>query len=427
MIKLGAATLAILPLTLAFSACGGDQRSDGSDDLRAIAEEAFIYAYPMMEQIKTANGMFATLGMEPNVPTMNPRPPRENIGLPIVLNNLTSMTGGIFIDVSGGPVTLQIPEVTDRYIVYQMVDEFTHNFAYLGTRANGGEGGRFVLHNASQTPDAAAGTPIEMEGDFAFIVIRIDITDDSELEEIRRIQDAIQVVDAPATNRDYPVYDEAKAFSPDFVEYLNELLTEVPPSEAALFNRFARIGIMSDVELDSEQRAEVQAGIDAGFARIQAAMADLDVGNGYIGATEIFGSRDFMEGRYLERAVGAYFGLWGNDKAEANYFMTTVEGEGEVRFGPGDFPPLTDIGFWSITVYDDKLMNTVNPYDSYVLTADRMEFEDDGSAVFRFSSSPEEGNWLYTPTEQFSIVIRAYQADPALIGDYVPPAFIPRD
>ena len=156
-------------------------------------------------------------------------------------------------------------------------------------------------------------------------------------------------------------------------------------------------------------------------------MADLDVGNGYIGATEIFGSRDFMEGRYLERAVGAYFGLWGNDKAEANYFMTTVEGEGEVRFGPGDFPPLTDIGFWSITVYDDKLMNTVNPYDSYVLTADRMEFEDDGSAVFRFSSSPEEGNWLYTPTEQFSIVIRAYQADPALIGDYVPPAFIPRD
>ena len=38
--------------------------------------------------------------------------------------------------------------------------------------------------------------------------------------------------------------------------------------------RFARIGVMSDVELSDEERADVQAGIDAGFARIEAAMAE---------------------------------------------------------------------------------------------------------------------------------------------------------
>ena len=416
----------VMPLIIQLAACGGEEPREPAEDLQAIAEEAFIYAYPLMEQVKTVNGMFATQGMEPNVPAMNPRLPRENVGVPIVAPNLTSMTGGIFIDISGGPVTIEIPEVKDRYIVYQIIDVFTHNFAYLGTRANGGEGGRFVFHNPTQTVDPVAGTPIEMEGDHAVIVIRIAIDDDSEFERVRAIQEAIRVVDAPTTHRDYPAYDDATAFSPDFVGYVNELLTEVPPSEREMFERFARIGIMSDVELTTDERALVQAGIDAGYQRIKAAVEDLQLGNGYIGATELFGTREFLDGNYLGRATGADFGLWGNSKEEANYFMTFVEGEGEIRFGPDDFPPLTDIGFWSITAHDGDVLVKPNPYDSYVLTTDRMVFEDDGSAVIRFSSEPEEGNWLYTPGGPLVILIRAYQADPERITGYVPPPFEPR-
>ena len=413
----------LLPLLLA--GCAASDSSGPDVDLSAIAEEAFIYAYPMMEQVKTVNGMFDFMGMVPNVPSMNERLPRDNVGQPIVAPNLTSMTGGIFIDISHGPVTIEIPEVKDRYIVYQLVDVFTHNFAYLGTRANGGEGGRFIFHNASQTPDASGAVPIETEGDHVLAVIRIDIADDADFERVRAIQDAIRVVDAPAETREYPGYDEEKAFSPDFVEYVNELLTEVPPSETALFERFARIGIMSDVELDLEERAAVQAGIDAGFTRIKDAVAGFDIGNGYIGATEAFGTRAFLDGNYLARAAGADFGLWGNSKEEANYFMTFVEGEGELRFAPDELPPLTDIGFWSVTAHDGEVMVRPNEYDSYVLTTDRMVFEEDGGLVIRFSSEPEEGNWLYTPGGPLVILIRAYQADPDRIGTYVPPAFTP--
>jgi hypothetical protein len=412
-------------LAVGLGACGGDA-ADPEAELRSIAEEAFIYAYPMMEQVKTVNGMFDFMGMELNVPSMNARLPRENVGLPIVAPNLTSMTGGIVIDISHGPVTIEIPEVKDRYIVYQLVDVFTHNFAYLGTRANGGEGGRFVFHNASQAPDVEGATPIETEGDHLVAVIRIHIADEADFDRVRAIQDAIRVVDAPAGTRTYPVYDQEKAFSPDFVEYVNELLTEVPPSETALFERFARIGIMSDVELTAEERAAVQAGIDAGFERIKEAVADFDIGNGYIGATEVFGTRDFLDGNYLARAAGADFGLWGNSKEEANYFMTFVEGEGEIRFGPDELPPLTDIGFWSVTAHDGDVMVQPNEYDSYVLTTDRMVFEEDGGVVIRFSSQPEEGNWLYTPGGPLVILIRAYQSDPDRIGGYVPPAFVPR-
>ncbi len=45
--------------------------------------------------------------------------------------------------------------------------------------------------------------------------------------------------------------------------------------------------------------------------------------------------------------------------------------------------------------------------------------------VIRFSSQPEDGNWLYTDGGPLIIAIRAYQADPEKIGDYVPPVFRP--
>lgn len=394
-------------------------------EIEAIAYDAFIYAYPLMEQVKTVNGMFEFMGMKPNTAAMNEKLPRENIGQPIVAPNMTSMTGGIFIDISKGPVTLEIPEVKDRYLVYQCIDVFTHNFAYLGTRAHGGEGGRFVFHNASQILPNSNATPIEMEGDHAVVVVRIDIRNDEEWERVREIQSAIRVVDAPEGTRTYPKYEKAKAFSPSFVEYINELLTEVPESETELFERFKRIGVMSDVVLSSAEREAVQRGIDSAYEAITAAADDLVVGNGWVGATELFGTREFLDGNYLGRAAGAYFGLWGNSKEEANYFLAFVEGEGQLQFAPGQLPPLTELGFWSITVHDENVMVRKNEYDSYVLTADRAEFNEDGSLTVRFSSKPQEGNWLYTPGGKMAILLRAYQADPEKIGSYVPPVFEP--
>ncbi len=399
---------------------------ENQETLQDIAYDAFVYAYPLMEQVKTINGMFKFMGLTPNKPSMNTKLPMENVGMPIVAPNLTSMTGGLFIDISHGPVTLEIPEVKDRYIVYQCIDVFTHNFYYMGSRANRGEAGRFVFHNKHQQLLDKDATPVLMEGDHAIIVIRIDIANEDEYERVRAIQDAIQIMDAPQEHRSYPTYDEKKAFSSDFVEYMNELLTEVPDTETALFERFAAIGMMSDVSLTAEQKAEVQAGIDAAYAAIKQETANLQVGNGYIGATTTFGTREYLNGNYMGRAAGANFGLWGNSKEEANYFMSFVEGEGDIIFAEEDLPPLSEIGFYSITAHDEKVLVHPNEFDSYVLTMDKMRFEEDGSLVVKFSSQPEDGNWLYTPGGKLAILFRVYQPDPDKIVDYVPPPFINR-
>lgn len=405
--------------------CNNSKKEKPQDNLKDTAYEAFIYAYPLLEQVKTLNGMFEFMGMKPNIPAMNDKFPMDNVGMPIVAPNLTSMTGGIFIDISDGPVTVEIPEVKDRYIVYQCIDVFTHNFYYMGARANNGEAGQFTFYNKNQTPtEHTTATPVLMEGDHAVIVVRIDIKDRNELEEVKEIQNNIKIVSAPEKTRDYPAYNKEKAHSPLFVEYINELLTEIPESEQNEFARFASIGIMNKVDLSDLELTEIQKGIDSANVAIEQASKDLEIGNGYFGATETFGTREYLNKNYLDRAAGAYFGLWGNSKEEANYFMLKTQGEGEIRFTKDELPPLSDIGFWSITVHDKDVLVSKNEYDSYVLTMDKMEFNDDGSLVLKISSKPEEGNWLYTPGDDMVILIRAYQADSEKIGTYVPPAFI---
>ncbi len=397
------------------------------ENMKQIAYDAFVYAYPMLEQVKTSNGMIKFSGLEFNKSGFNRKLPWENVGMPIVAPNLTSMTGGILVGTTFGPVTIEIPEVKDRYIVYQCIDAFTHNFYYMGTRANNGDEGLFTFYNKGQQLPDLNTTPVEMESDHAIIVIRIDIQDSSEKELVHTIQDAIKVIDAPSKHREYPPYDQEKAFSPDFVEYINDLLTEVPETETVIFERFAKIGIFSDVILTEEERKEAQIGIDTAFEDIKTlGKTAMALGNGWGGGTALFGTREFLDKNYMNRAIGAHFGLWGNSKEEANYFGGYFEGEGEIVFKKEELPPLTNIGFWSITAHDENMLVKVNEYDSYVITMADMKFEEDGSITFKFSSRPEEGNWLYTPGDVMSLLVRVYQADSEKIVDYVPPPFVKR-
>jgi Protein of unknown function (DUF1254) len=47
------------------------------------------------------------------------------------------------VDLSGGPVRLDVPDTAGRYYVLQFVDAWTNNFAYVGHRATGTSAGSF--------------------------------------------------------------------------------------------------------------------------------------------------------------------------------------------------------------------------------------------------------------------------------------------
>lgn len=222
----------LIALLIVVSACKNDKKSEQPEsNLKEIAYEAFIYAYPMMEQVKTVNGMQQFMGLAFNKPTMNPKLPWENVGMPIVAPNLTSMTGGLWLDLSKQPVTIEIPDIEDRYNVFQCIDVFTHNFYYMGTRATKGKGGQYTFYTQGQKPPRNNTIPVLVEGDHVIIVVRIDIEDGEEHEKVLAIQNAIKVIDAAPEVATYTKYDENKAYSPNFVEYLNELLNKAPKDD----------------------------------------------------------------------------------------------------------------------------------------------------------------------------------------------------
>lgn len=111
------------------------------DNMNQIAHDAFLHTNPVLEQVKTINGVIEFMGLEFNKLNFEGRLPWQNVVKSIVAPNLTSNTGGIRVGTIYGPATLEILETKERNIDCQCFDTCTHNFYYIGTRANNGHGG----------------------------------------------------------------------------------------------------------------------------------------------------------------------------------------------------------------------------------------------------------------------------------------------
>ena len=140
--------------------------------------------------------------------------------------------------------------------------------------------------------------------------------------------------------------------------------------------------------------------------------------------------------RYLERALAARGGLWGNHGYEAAYAMVYDDGDGnaldgsrryELRFATT--PPCD--AFWSVTMYATPDFYLVaNPIDRYSI-GDRTEglrTDDDGSLTITMqhdepAESERRANWLPTPSGAFRPLLRMYEPRDAVFdGSYeLPP------
>jgi len=116
------------------------------DELAELAAEAFIYGFPLVFDLQeverfTRVGMGALAAAPLNVfsHATSLAGPKDTF---VSINNDTIYSIAN-LDVSGGPVRLEVPEADGRYYVLQFVDAWTNNFAYIGRRATGT--GRVVL------------------------------------------------------------------------------------------------------------------------------------------------------------------------------------------------------------------------------------------------------------------------------------------
>jgi hypothetical protein len=331
----------------------------------------------------------------------------------------------------------------------------------VGSRATGSKAGKYLLAGPGwlgEPPDGV-NSVIRSETDFAFVLFRTQLFGPADVENVKGIQAQYGVQslsrftgttppkEAPAVQFLEPLSADAQRSAPEFFRILNFLLQFAPthPSEAALMERFAKIGVAAGrpfdpASLSPEQRQAVKDGMtDAleAFARYKAEIVD----TGKKSSADGFGTREYLGNDYMARMSSAVLGIYGNSKEEANYPIYFVDSDGRplngasdgytVRFEPGKLPPVNS--FWSLTMYAlPSSLLTDNPIDRYLINSpmlpELVRDADGGITLYIQHSSPDprrKANWLPAPDGPFFMVLREYWPKPeALDGSWKVPSAV---
>jgi hypothetical protein len=423
-------------------------------EARAIAKEAYIYAFAMLENYNTLYKQVASPTAPEYVGGFGTFRHYSQLYTPdnhdVVTPNNDTPYSWAWLDLRAEPWVVTVPKVPEgRYYVQQWVDLFTYNFAYIGSRATGNDAASYLITGPGWTGAAPKGIKQVFPSETALVMTltRIALNGPDDIDNVKKVQAGMKLQPlsaylktqsppaAPAIR--FPPYDADKVHSHDFIGYLNFLLqfTQPPhPSETELMQRFATIGIGPGLPFDARTLPPARlAAIDAGVADAKAEMSEK--AKTMLSSNGLFGSRAFLENNYLTRAIAAEKGLYGNSIDEAWY--GGYEGDGNkaslIHFSKDALPPARF--FWSVTLYTlpDRFLyaNELKRYSIGDRTPGLRYDADGGLTLYVGHVSPgkeKESNWLPAPAGPYSAVGRVYGPSPAAIeGKWNLPPLQPAD
>jgi hypothetical protein len=169
-------------------------------EVRAIAKDAYIYGYPLVDNYRVNHSYFVdSKSPEFKAPwnTINNvarvfTPEDKSIQTP---NSDTpySMLG---LDLRAEPIVLTIPPIDkDRYFSVQLIDSYTHNFDYIGSRTTGNGGGRFMVAGPNWKGEKPAGVDriYRCETQFAFALYRTQLINSADVVNVKAVQAGYKV------------------------------------------------------------------------------------------------------------------------------------------------------------------------------------------------------------------------------------------
>ncbi|MDM0036982.1 DUF1254 domain-containing protein [Variovorax sp. J22P271] len=434
----GSVALAALPSAIAATALSPAQARD-------IAREAYIYGFPMEDSYRT---MYAFSIAKGNPEYKGPFNSVLNIARVFTPDDKAFVTPNsdtpytfLGLDLRAEPIVLTLPAIEkNRYYVFQMMDLYTFNFDYLGTRTTGNGGGKFLIAGPQWKGKAPNGITkvIRSETEMINVIGRTQLFNPADLDKVKQIQAGYKVetlsaftgktAPAPLTEPEWikPLSATEQRTSLEFFNVFNFVLQFAPthPSEKALRARFAQAGITPGRKFDvaalpPDIRTAMEQGMVDGQKQIDARRAQLA---GKIDT--LFGTRAYLKNNYLDRAVGAQVGIGANSREEALYPIYEKDASGQaldgsknrytLRFAKGQLPPVN--AFWSLTMYGlpDQLL-VKNELDRYLINspmlADLRPDADGGLTIYIQNESPgkdKEANWLPAPTGPFMLTMRYY-------------------
>jgi len=439
-------TLALL-LAVPFSTSYAQSANSVSvQEAQQIAEDAYIYGYPLitmemtrrvMTNVAETDGKRAPMG---HLLRYRAYPTAEFKD--VTAPNADTLYTTAWIDVGKEPWVLSLPDANDRYYLFPMLDGWTDVFQVPGKRTTGTAPQTYAITGPGWKGELPKDV-IEYKSPTSIVWIlgRIYCTGTPEdYAKVHKMQDEISLVPLssfgkpftpppgkvdPSIDMKTAVREQVNAL--DIATYFNlltTLMSDNPPSaaDAPIIAKMAILGIKPGATFDfALLDPAVQAALkDVPKASFEKIMGHFQNAGEHINGW-LFTTKTGLYGTdYLERALVTAIGLGANRPQDAIYPTSEVDTEGEaytganqyvMHFPKGQLPPVD--GFWSLTMYNADYFFVDNPLNRYTLSS-RNDFKlnADGSVDFYLQQanpgSEKESNWLPAPAGRFILMLRLY-------------------
>jgi hypothetical protein len=431
-----------------------------ADEAEAIAQEAYVYLYPLILMDLTRQQM---LNLDPKV---NPLASTANSfthlrAFPsadtrtVVRPNFDTLYSSAWLDLTGGPVVVSTLDTGGRYFLLPMLDMWTDVFACPGKRTNGTGAASFAVvppgWNANLPQDVER---IDATTPYVWILGRTQTNGVKDYEAVHKIQDGYKItlladwgkeprkieqkIDRSVDTKTEPLERINEMRALEYFTYGAELMKQNHPhiTDWSIIARIRQIGLKPGQSFDSSKISanSLTGAAKAGLKLMRDKAPTLArVTNGWQMNTDTMG---VYGDYYLKRAIVAMVGLGANLPEDAIYPLNVSDGSGKpvmaeqnyvLHFSKDELPPVG--AFWSLTMYDAQGFQISNPINRFAIgDRDALKFNADGSLdLYIQNQSPgrdKESNWLPAPKSgKLSLTLRLYAPKPqACDGRWNPPA-----
>ncbi|MEU2257860.1 DUF1254 domain-containing protein [Nocardia xishanensis] len=442
---------------LGLAACGRDDEDAAvTGESAAIANEAYVFGYPLLLMHETRKAALESTPVNHFQHSgVLPTPDRRDI----VRLNVDTLYSSAWLDLSHGPVALQVPAMDrDRFWLMQIMDAWTntvHNPGSVHPQVRAGVSTPpfgYVITGPNWSgalPDEL--TPLPMPTPTVWVLGRIQVDGPDDIPAVRAIQRDVRLVSLedwvarrpspteplrPPPSRP-PAEQVTEMDARRFYDRLCALMNIDPPApaDAPAMERFARIGIEPGGRVEGLSNADLTTAADDAKRTIGVYVdpqTRMDNGWTFDPTAGVYGTD------YLHRAAVADKGLGTNLPQDAIYptYFGTADTYGtpkrfRLRFERGQTPPVD--AFWSITAYGADGFLVPNPANIYSVGHQEPVVPGPDGAVELAIQHRNPGpavpqhNWLPIPAEgEFSLIMRLYAPRPeAIDGRWQVPAVTP--
>lgn len=474
MRRLNNAAVALLTvLCLALSAIASPARAQPSpveslnaEDAYRAALDAYLYFYPLITMdLSRRQATNVNAGVAPGRGPANTFVHARNLPTSdykdVVRPNFDMLRSSAWLDLSGGPVVISVPDTNGRHYVLSLLDMWTDVFAVLGKRTTGTGRANYAV-----VPPGWTGTlpssmrRIDATTPMVWVDGLIQTNGPSEYKTVHTLQDGFLITPLaqwnqpsqsfglkadPTIDMHTPPLEQVDKMSAEaFFTYAAELSRKHPPhaTDQPMLARLRRIGInygqqLNFSKLDYTTQQALRRAVREGRQYMHDKLPTMEREvNGWQMDTSSIGVYGNF---YLKRAITARTRLGAPlpEDSVALVLLTDADGEpldGEhdyvLRFEHDNLPPAGTL--WSLSMYDEQGFQSANPLNRYALgDRDPISYNPDGSLELylqRAAPGPnDQANWLPTPSGPLGVTLRIYTPQPSVLsGEWTPPTVVRR-